>query len=104
LMLLVTERRRELGVRIALGAAPRDLVRVVVGGAGRLVAIGMIVGVGLTAIAAQLLRSVLFGVAPYDAIAVTGAVIALGTVAIVAATVPARQAARVSAMEAMRMP
>ena len=104
LMLLVTERRRELGVRMALGAAPSDLVRVVVGGAGRLAAIGMAVGVGLTVIAAQLLRSVLFGVAPYDAIAVSGAVAALGTVAIIAAAVPARQAARVSAMEAMRTP
>jgi predicted permease len=102
LMLLVTERKRELGVRIALGAAPGDLVRVVVGGAGRLVAVGMAAGLVLTLIAAQLLRSLLFGVAPYDAIAVTSAVAALGTVAMIAAAVPARQASRVSAMEAMR--
>ena len=104
LMLLVTERRRELGVRIALGATPADLVRVVVGGAGRLVGVGMSVGVVLTLVAAQLLRSLLFGVAPYDALAVSGAVAALGTVAILAAAVPARHASRVSAMESMRTP
>ena len=104
LMLLVAERKRELGVRMALGAAPGDLVRVVVGGAGRLVALGMGAGLVLTFVAAQLMRSLLFGIAPYDATAVTGAVIALATVAMIAAAVPARQASRVSAMEAMRMP
>ncbi len=104
LVLLVAERRRELGVRIALGAAPRDLVRLVVGSAGRLVAIGMLTGVALTLVAARWLQSLLFGVAPYDASAVFGAVAALGAVAIVSAAVPARQAARVSAMEAMRTP
>jgi predicted permease len=102
LMLFVTERKRELGLRMALGAAPGDLVRVVVGGAGRLVAVGMAAGLVLTLIVAQALRSLLFGVAPYDAVAVTSAVTALGTVAMIAAAVPARQASRVSAMEAMR--
>ena len=104
LMLLVTQRRRELGVRIALGAAPHDLVRVVVGGAGRLVTMGVSAGVILTLGAAQLLRSLLFGVAPYDAVAVGAAVASLATVAMIAAAVPARQAACVSAMEAMRTP
>jgi predicted permease len=102
LMLLVTERKRELGVRMALGAAPGDLVRVVVGGAGRLVAVGMGAGLVLTFVAAQALRSLLFGVAPYDAVAVMSAVTALATVAMIAAAVPARQASRVDAMEAMR--
>jgi len=59
-------------------------------------------GLALTLAAAQLMRSLLFGVAPYDAIAVMSAVTALGTVAMAAAAVPARQASRVSAMEAMR--
>jgi putative ABC transport system permease protein len=104
LMLLVTERKRELGVRMALGAAPRDLVRFVVGGAGRLVAVGIGAGLVLTLIAAQLMRSLLFGVAPYDALALIAAVAALGTAAMIAAAVPARQASRVSAMEAMRTP
>jgi putative ABC transport system permease protein len=104
LMLLVAERRRELGVRMALGAAPRDLVRLVIGGAGRLVVIGMLTGVALTLAAAQWLQSLLFGVAPYDPSAVFGAVASLGAVAIVSVALPARQAARVSAMEAMRMP
>jgi hypothetical protein len=59
-------------------------------------------GLVLTFAAAQALRSLLFGVAPYDAVAVMSAVTALATVAMIAAAVPARQASRVSAMEAMR--
>lgn len=102
LMLLVSERRQELGVRIALGAAPRDLVQVVASGAGRLVAVGVAAGLLLTLAAGQLMRSLLFGVAPYDAVAVGGAVLALAAVAVAAALVPALQASRVSAMEAMR--
>lgn len=64
LSLLVAERRRELGVRIALGASPRDLVRVIVLGAGRLVAGGVAIGCALLLAAGFLLRALLFGVTP----------------------------------------
>jgi putative ABC transport system permease protein len=104
LMLLVTERRRELGVRSALGAAPRDLVRVVALGGGRLVISGLIAGVLLMLVAGRLLQSLLFGVAPYDVTSLAAAVAALTVTALVALAIPARQAARVSAMEAMRTP
>ena len=66
LMLLVAQRRRELGVRMALGATPRDLVRVVLAGAGRLVAAGVAAGLVLTLAAGHLLRAMLFGVGPYQ--------------------------------------
>jgi predicted permease len=102
LTLLVTERRRELGVRMALGASPRDLVEVVVAGAGRLVAAGIATGLLLTLGAGYLLRTVLFGVAPYDPRALAGSVLVLGVVALVAIAIPARQAAQTSAMEAMK--
>jgi putative ABC transport system permease protein len=102
LSLLVAERRRELGVRKALGASPRDLVTVVVFGAGRLVAGGVATGCALLLGAGFLLRTLLFGVAPYDLRALGWSVAALGFVSLVAMIVPARQAARVSAMEAMK--
>jgi len=103
LMLLVAERRRELGVRMALGASPRDLVRVVVLGAGRLVAAGLATGLVLTLATGSLLRALLFGVGPYDPAALAGAVLALALAAVVAIAMPARQAASVSAMDAMRL-
>ena len=103
LMLLVGQRRRELGVRLALGATPRDLVRVVVAGAGRLVVAGLAMGLALTLVAGRLLRAMLFGVGPYDPRALAAAVVALALAALVAIVIPARQAASVSAMDAMRI-
>ena len=103
LMLLVAQRRRELGVRMALGASPRDLVRVVVAGAGRLVCGGIAAGLVLTLVAGQLLRTLLFGVGPHDPAALIGAVLALVLAAVAAIVVPAWQAASVSAMDAMRL-
>ena len=103
LMLLVAQRRRELGVRMALGATPRDLVRLVLAGAGRLVVAGVAAGLVLTLVAGHLLRAMLFGVGPYDPRALAGAVLALALAALVAIVIPARQAASVSAMDAMRI-
>jgi predicted permease len=102
LMLLVAQRRRELGVRLALGASPRDLARVVIAGAGRLVAAGIALGLLLTLAAGYLLRSVLFGVASYDPRALAGSVAALALAALAAMVIPARQAARTNAIEAMK--
>ena len=104
LMLLVAQRRRELGVRLALGATPRDLAQVVIAGAGRLVGAGIAVGLVLTLAAGRLLQTLLFGVAPYDARALSWSVAALALVALAAIAVPARQAARTNAMEAMKAP
>lgn len=102
LSLLVAEQRRELGVRMALGASPRDLVTVVVFGAGRLVVGGVALGCVLLLAAGFVVRALLFGVTPYDARAIAWSVGALALVSLVAMIVPARQAAGVSAMEAMK--
>jgi len=102
LTLLVTQRRRELGVRTALGASPADLVGYVVAGAGRLVAIGIGAGLLLTVAAGYLMRASLFGVSPYDPRALAWSVAALAVVAFAAVIVPARQAASINAIEAMR--
>ena len=102
LSLLVAERRRELGVRMALGASPRDLVKVIVVGAGRLVAGGVAIGGALLLAAGFLLRTLLFGVTPYDPQALAWSIGALAIAALAAMILPARQAAGVSAMEAMK--
>jgi putative ABC transport system permease protein len=102
LTLVVAQRRRELGVRTALGAAPSDLIEYVVAGAGRLVAIGISAGLLLTVGAGYLMRASLFGVTPYDPQALAWSVGALAAVAFAAVIVPARQAARVNAIEAMK--
>jgi ABC-type antimicrobial peptide transport system permease subunit len=102
LTLFVTERRRELGVRMALGAAPGDLVRLVISGAGTLIVTGVVTGIALVLVAGSVLRAVLFGVTPHDPLAIAASVIALGFVSLVAVLLPARQAASVSAVDAMR--
>src|SRR6185295_10971233 len=83
-MLVVSERARELAVRLAIGASPRELVGLVLTGAGRLLAAGIALGVILTAGADRLLRGVLFGVSPLDAPALAGAALTLAVVAALA--------------------
>ncbi|HMC77272.1 MAG TPA: ADOP family duplicated permease [Vicinamibacterales bacterium] len=102
LMLVVAQRRRELGVRMALGASPRDLVRVVAAGAGRLVGAGIATGLVLTLIAGYLLRALLFGITPYDPGALAAALLALAVTALAAVIVPAHRAASLNAIDAMR--
>ncbi|MGH9409185.1 MAG: ADOP family duplicated permease [Vicinamibacterales bacterium] len=99
LMLLVAERRRELGVRIALGATPADLVRVVVRTAGGPLFVGTIAGVALASAAGRAARAVLFGVSPYDPLSFGVGLVLLVLAATAALVIPARQASRVSARE-----
>jgi ABC-type antimicrobial peptide transport system permease subunit len=98
----VTRRRREIGVRIALGATPGDVVRTVLGQGLATVGIGAAAGilgaVGLT----RGLRSMLYGVTPNDPVTFAGVVILLVGVASIACWVPARRGARVDPVEALR--
>ena len=87
---------------MALGAAPRQVVGLVLAGAGRLLAGGVMAGLALTFAAARVLRAALFGVSPMDGPTLGAAVIVLAGVTIVAAFVPARRAAAIDPIEAIR--
>ena len=98
----VSQRTREIGVRVALGAGRREVVGMVVGRATRLVAFGLAVGLALALGAGQLLRSQLIGVGPRDPVTYLGIALLLALVALVASWLPARRAARVDPMVALR--
>jgi putative ABC transport system permease protein len=98
----VNERRREIGVRIAVGAKPGDVVRLVMREGGALVAGGLLVGVPAAFAAAQLIRSQLYGVAPSDPHIFVLVSVVLGTVACGAMLLPAIHASRVDPISTLR--
>jgi predicted permease len=101
-MLIVSESRREIGVRLALGAAPRQMVSLVAAGAGRLLFAGVVIGLALTAGAGRVLKALLFGVTSYDAPTLAMATLTLVVVSSLAIALPALRAARVPPTEALR--
>ena len=98
----VSQRAHELGIRIALGAARRDVWQLVVGQGMLLTCVGLGIGVLLAALATRVVRSLLFGVGPTDAVTYGLVAGVLACVALVACYVPARRAARVDPMDALR--
>jgi len=98
----VSQRTREIGVRVALGAARGEVVRLVVGRAAGVVAAGIVAGLVLSLAAGQLLRSQLIGVGPRDPLTYLAIALLLALVALGAAWLPARRAARVDPMVALR--
>jgi putative ABC transport system permease protein len=99
---VVLLRRREIGVRVALGAGPREVMGLVVRQSVRLVATGGLVGLALVLPVAFALRAALFGISPVEPLALLPTLGALGIVAMIAAVVPARQAARIDPVRALR--
>jgi ABC-type antimicrobial peptide transport system permease subunit len=98
----VEQRRRELGVRIAVGAASDDVVRLVVRQGMRPALAGIGVGLVGAAVGARLLGSLLFGVSAYDPLSFAAVAVFLASVALAATWLPARRATRVSPLEALR--
>ena len=98
----VRGRYRELGVRLALGASPRELMRLVVGDGLTLVTIGLILGWLAALAAGGALGSLLHGIAPSDPVVIGLSVLTILAVALVASWLPARRAARVDPITALR--
>jgi predicted permease len=102
LAFIVTERTREIGIRIALGAQKGRVTRSVIGGGLSLVAVGAVIGLGGSLLLLRSLRALLFGVSATDPTTYAGVLILLCAVAAIASYMPARWAARVEPLVALR--
>jgi ABC-type antimicrobial peptide transport system permease subunit len=98
----VSMRTREIGVRMALGAQPRAVYRLILEEAGWLVAFGIAIGLVLSVAAATLMRGLLFGVRSWDVPTLAAVAGVLGISALLASFIPARRAASVNPVDALR--
>jgi ABC-type antimicrobial peptide transport system permease subunit len=98
----VTQRNREIGIRMALGAAPGSVYRMILQEAGWLTIVGVLAGVVLAIAGANLMRGVLFGVRAWDVPTIAAVAGVLGAAALLASFLPARRAAAVNPVEALR--
>jgi ABC-type antimicrobial peptide transport system permease subunit len=98
----VAQRTNEFGVRLALGATPGVLLRLVLWQAGRVVLIGLAAGLAVSFATNRLLANQLFGLTPHDPLLLTTVSVLLLCVAMLATLLPARRAARTDPMEALR--
>jgi putative ABC transport system permease protein len=101
--LIVSERTREVGVRLALGAQPAELLRMIVGQAARLAGIGVLIGGGAALVGAPLLDSQLYGIRAADPMTFVMVPLVLLATATLAAVVPARKAMRIDPLAALRI-
>src|SRR5580692_2327541 len=99
---LVTQRTREIGLRVALGAQRSDVLGVIVGHGVRLALLGLSIGVVAAVVVTRWMSSVLFDVKPTDPLTFVAVTAVLGTVAFLASYLPARRAMRVDPMVALR--
>lgn len=102
LAFIVAQRRREIGVRMALGASPADVIREVLGQGVRLAGVGIGVGLLLAVAASRVLTTLLYGTSPTDATTFVGVATLLVMVAACASLIPAVRASRVAPLKALR--
>jgi putative ABC transport system permease protein len=98
----VSQRRQELGIRVALGATGRDILQLVVGQGMKLAIAGIALGIVISLVATRLLATLLFGVHAIDAVAFSGSAIGLAAAAFAACYLPARRATRVDPITVLR--
>jgi putative ABC transport system permease protein len=99
----VQQRTREIGLRVAIGASPRDVLAMIVGGAMKLALAGVVLGLGGAAAFARLAATLLFEVTPSDPWSYAGTSAVLFAVAMLACYVPARRAMRVDPIVALQI-
>ncbi len=99
---MVTQRRNEIGIRLAIGAGRPQIFKMIFRQSGRLLLIGIIVGAGLSLAGASTAKSLLFDLAPYDPATIMIAIVALAAVTFIATLIPARRAANLEPMSALR--
>ena len=102
LAFLVGQRTREIGVRMALGATPSSVFKLVARHGMRLTVVGTAIGLLMAFATAQALSAILFGVTAYDPLTITAAIAVLGTCAAVACSIPALRATRVDPVKALK--
>jgi putative ABC transport system permease protein len=98
----VARRTREIGIRMAMGAQMADVIRLILGQGLVLVAAGGVIGITVALATGRLLRAYLFGVSSADPLTFIAVALLLATVALFACWLPARRAARIDPMEALR--
>ncbi len=96
------QRKHEIGVRLALGAQPTRVARMVVVQGGRIAAVGLTIGVVAAIALSQVMQGLVFGVTPRDPLVFGGVVVLLATVALLAVAIPARRATRIDPMQTLR--
>lgn len=99
---LVVQRTHEIGVRVALGASQGEIIRMVLGDGGGLVGAGIALGLGGAWLCTRALASQLYRVRPTDPLALAGVILVLAGAGFLACYLPARRAARVNPLEALR--
>jgi ABC-type antimicrobial peptide transport system permease subunit len=99
---LVSQRKSEMGIRLALGAQPWDILRLILGQGLKLITIGVIVGLAAAVALTRLLSSLLFGVSATDPVTFIVIPLILAGVALGASFVPARKATKVDPIIALR--
>jgi ABC-type antimicrobial peptide transport system permease subunit len=99
---VVAQRTREIGIRMALGASPRDVVRLVLRDGFFLTGTGLAIGVPLAVLVSILLTKVFVDIGGFDGLVVSAATIVLGAAATIASAIPARRATRVQPLRALQ--
>ena len=99
---MVTERRREIGIRVALGATRQSVMRMILRQGASMAAAGIVIGLAIALISGRAITSLLYGVSAADPVTISGVVALIATAALVACYVPGYAATRVDPIVALR--